>query len=82
MKNKKKQIKNLNSDQTNSIELNNLFIKRKFKTLYGKIEENPKLLHNVLNDNKTIIHYSIQTNNFKLLKKLINLDNDILIKDI
>ena len=82
-KRSKKTITSLNLNQTNNIEsidVYKLFINNKFKTLYEHIEAKPLLLNNIINDNKTIIHYSIQTNNFKLLKKLISLDSNVILK--
>ena len=57
----------------------NLFSNRKYKTLYKLYESNPKLLSEIINDDKTIIQYAIQINNKKLVKKLIKLDKQLLI---
>ena len=64
----KSKNKNKNYTKVNSLESDDiykLFVDSKFKTLYAKIKETPELINNIINDNKTIIHYSIQTNNLK-----------------
>ena len=80
-----KRKKSKNYTKLNSIETDDiykLFVDNKFKTLYGKLKSTPELLTNIINDNKTIVHYSIQTNNLKLLKKMIKLDDTILTKKL
>lgn len=42
-----------------------------------KNRRKPIILNNVIKDNKTVVHYTIQTNNFKLLKKLVGIDKKI-----
>ena len=51
-----------------------LFLNHKYKSLYNIIKEKPNLLEQILNDDFTIVQYSVQTNNKKLFKKLIDLD--------
>ena len=66
----------------NNEKIYNLFSNNKFKTLYNTLKKEPKLLNEIINDNKTVIHYAVQTNNKKLVKKLLELDNSLLlIKD-
>lgn len=55
-----------------------LFLNHKYKTLFDSIKNKPDLLNVIINDNKTIIEYAIQSNNLKLLKKLINLNPEVL----
>ena len=52
-----------------------LFINKQFKKLYDKIKNNPKILNLDINDNKTILHYLIQTNNTDTLNKILELDD-------
>jgi hypothetical protein len=59
-----------------------LFVNNKFKALREKIEITPKLLRNTINDNKTVIQYTVQTNNFKLLKQLVNIDKSVLLNKL
>lgn len=51
-----------------------LFINKQFKKLYDKIKNNPKILNLDINDNKTILHYLIQTNNIETLNQILDLD--------
>lgn len=68
--------------EKNNEKIYNLFSNNKFKTLYNTLKKEPKLLNNIINDNKTVIHYAVQTNNIKLVKKLLDLDSNLLlIKD-
>ena len=68
--------------EKNNEKIYNLFSNNKFKTLYNTLKKEPKLLNNIINDNKTVIHYAVQTNNKKLVKKLLDLDSNLLlIKD-
>jgi hypothetical protein len=60
-------------------DLYNLFSNRKYKTLYERCTSNPKLLNEIINDDKTIVQYAIQINNKKLVKKLIKLDKQLLV---
>ena len=59
-----------------------LFVNNKFKALREKIEITPKLLRNTINNNKTVIQYTVQTNNFKLLKQLVNIDKSVLLNKL
>jgi hypothetical protein len=52
-----------------------LFINKQFKKLYDKIKNNPKILNLNINDNKTILHYLIQTNNIDILNQILELDD-------
>jgi hypothetical protein len=57
-----------------------LFLNHKYKSLYNIIKDKPSLLEQILNDDFTIVQYSVQTNNKKLFKKLIELDNKQLLQ--
>ena len=52
-----------------------LFVDKQFKKLYDKIKNDPKILNLDINDNKTILHYLIQTNNIDTLNKILELDD-------
>lgn len=52
-----------------------LFVDKQFKKLYDKIKNDPKILNLDINDNKTILHYLIQTNNIETLNKILELDD-------
>ena len=56
----------------------NLFSNRKYKTLYKLVKDNPKIIFEPLKNNKNLISYVIQSNNIRLLKKLLILNKDLL----
>ena len=78
MKNKTKTILDNKNNNFNMNRLYDLFLNHKFKTLFSILEDKPDLISNTINDDKTILEYSIQTNNKKLLKNLQKLNPNIL----
>ena len=65
------------SSETNDLlakEIFGLFSKRKFKSVCDKIKSNPELINIIINDEKTLLQYAVQTNNKKLVKKLFDID--------
>jgi hypothetical protein len=57
----------------------NYFLESKYKKLYKKFKNNPKLLETNIYDNKNIIYFIILSNNINFLDKLILLDNKIIL---
>jgi hypothetical protein len=55
-----------------------LYTNNKYKKLYNIYKKNPELLNHYIYNDKNIIEYVIRSNNYKLLKKLVKLDVNIL----
>jgi len=52
----------------------NLFKNHKYKTMIEIIKKDPDILNHQINDNKTLIHYAVLTDNKKLIKNIFNID--------
>lgn len=56
-----------------------LFTSHKYKSLYNIIKKDPSLIKHPINDEKTILHYAVITNNIKLINKLVSINKEQLL---
>lgn len=68
------------SEQNSAKQVYDLFINKKFKSLVHLIKTDLSLLYKHIHDNKTIVQFIVQTNNIKLFKKLLDIDQNIILQ--